>query len=79
MATVLGSNRNDFRWCQNLNEKSNYSWPCSLLAADAVLLWESRVRERAQGSCPAAADTPGSAGVTVLALSWADVPTRPTA
>lgn len=63
MATVLGSNRNDFRWCQNLNEKSDYCWPCSLLAAKPVLLWETRAQEwQAQGSCLAAADTLGVSG-----------------
>lgn len=77
MATVLGSNRNDFRWCQNLNEKSNYSWLCSLLAANPALLWETRVQDWSQGSCPVAPDAPGAAGCWALAPPWAGVPTRP--
>lgn len=78
MATVLGSSRNDFRWCQNLNEKSDYSWPCRLLAAHPALLWEPRVQEWAQGSCPAAADTPSSTGVMGprTATGWRADPTR---
>lgn len=51
MATVLGSNRNDFRWCQNLNEKSDCSWSSSLLATHPVPLWETRGQKWVQGSC----------------------------
>lgn len=44
MATVIGSQGNDFRQCQILNEKSNYSLSFSSLGEHGAIVWEARVK-----------------------------------
>lgn len=64
MAAVLGSSSNDFRWCQNLNEKSDWSWPNSLLAAHPALLWGTGVQGCADTPRRAAEMSPCNANLT---------------
>ena len=44
MATVVGRNGNDFRQCQILNEKSNYSCSFHCLGERGMTVWEARVK-----------------------------------
>lgn len=44
MATVIGRNGNDFRQCQILNEKSNYSCSFRSLGELRMIVWEARVK-----------------------------------
>lgn len=44
MAIVIGRNGNDFRQCQILNEKSNYSYSFRSLGELRMIVWEARVK-----------------------------------
>lgn len=44
MATVIGRNENDFRQCQILNEKSNYSCPFHSPGELGMIVWGARVK-----------------------------------
>lgn len=44
MATVIGGTGNDFRQCQILNEKSNYSCSSRVLGELEMIAWGARVK-----------------------------------